>query len=99
MKMNEKIKLRTNSMSVGKECNFNPEAILREYISRFEKETSNYKVFMVWACKTLQNRKWIMATDRMDDKLYEITYNGEKREYYLDEYTKLSNTVITVAKV
>lgn len=40
-----------------------------------------------------------MATDRMDDKLYEITYNGEKREYYLDEYTKLSNTVITVAKV
>lgn len=96
--MDEKIKLRTNSMSIEKELGFKPEAILREYISRFEKETSDYKVFIVWACKTLQNRKWVLATDRMDDRLYELTYNGDRKEYYLDEYTKFSNTVITTVK-
>lgn len=96
--MSNEIKLRTNSMSVGKECNFNPEAILREYISLFEKEKSTYKVFLVWACKTLQNRKWILATDRPDNQMYELTYDGDKKEYYLDEYTKSCNTVITVTK-
>ena len=91
--MDEKIKLRTNSMSIGKELGFKPEAILREYISRFEKETSDYKVFIVWACKTLQNRKWILCTDLPDNRLYELTYNGDKGEFYLDEYDKVSNTV------
>ena len=46
------------------------------------------------SCKTLQNRKWIMATSLPDNSLYELTYDGETGQFYLDEYVKVSNTVM-----
>ena len=51
---------------------------------------------IVWFCKTLQNHKaLVMSTHNMFDHTYwEVTYNGDKNEYYVDEYTKKSNTVI-----
>lgn len=50
----------------------------------------------VWFCKTLQNHKaLIMSTnDAFDHVYWEVTYNGDKDEYYVDEYEKQSNTVI-----
>lgn len=71
-----------------------PEKILKEYISKISKIEMQFDVFVVWNCKTLQNRKWILCTNLPDNKLYELTYNGDKKEYYLDEYYKLANTVI-----
>lgn len=50
----------------------------------------------VWFCKTLQNHKaLIMSTNEQFDHVYwEVTYNGDKDEYSVDEYIKNSNTVI-----
>lgn len=53
-------------------------------------------VFVVWACKTLQNYKCLASTTISGDGIYaEYTYNGDKQELYEDVYGKLTNTCIT----
>ncbi len=49
---------------------------------------SSEDVFLVWFCKTIQNKKAIFTTDVPDRKIFEATYNGEKNELYIDEYIK-----------
>lgn len=51
-------------------------------------------IYVVWFAKTLQNWKAIVSTNVRDDRIYEVTYNGDKKETYLDAYVKHSNTVI-----
>ena len=52
-------------------------------------------VFVVWFCKTLQNWKALLSTTVPDGMYYEITYNGDKKEAYLDAYKKWENVRIT----
>ena len=54
-----------------------------------------YEVYIVWKCKTLQNWKYLIGTTLPDNKYYELTYNGDKREWYLDTYVKVKNEVVT----
>ena len=54
----------------------------------------NFEVYIVWKCKTLQNWKWLLASTLPDGMYYELTYNGDKAEYYLDAYKKVENKVI-----
>ena len=51
-------------------------------------------VFITWFCKTLQNWKALAATDRLDGIYYELTYNGDKQEVYMDTYEKTENQTI-----
>lgn len=53
-------------------------------------------VFVVWICKTLQNNKALLSTTLLDGMYYEITYNGDKKEIYLDAYKKFENIAIKV---
>lgn len=53
-------------------------------------------VFVVWICKTLQNNKALLSTTLFDGMYYEITYNGDKKEIYLDAYKKFENRAIKV---
>jgi len=46
-------------------------------------------VFVVWYCKTLQNAKALLSTTVSDGMYYELTYNGDKNELYLDAYKKM----------
>ena len=55
-------------------------------------------VYVVWMCKTLQNNKALLSTDIEDGMYYEVTYNGDKEEFYLDVYRKMENIIIKVAK-
>ena len=48
-------------------------------------------VFVVWYCKTLQNAKALLSTNVSDGMYYELTYNGDKNELYLDAYKKWEN--------
>lgn len=52
-------------------------------------------IFVVWSCKTLQNKKALLSTIDKGANYFEITYNGDKDEYYMDEYRKVKNTVFT----
>ena len=51
-------------------------------------------VFVVWSCKTLQNYKALVSTTVHDGMYYELTYNGDKEEMYLDAYKKFENRCI-----
>lgn len=54
-------------------------------------ELTQDDVYVVWACKTLQNFKCLIAA-RVSDGIYaEYTYNGDKQELYEDIYTKINN--------
>lgn len=55
-----------------------------------------YKVFVVWYCKTLQNFKALLSTTLFDGMYYELTYNGDKDQIYLDAYKKFENRCIEV---
>lgn len=50
-----------------------------------------FEVFVVWSCKTLQNNKALLSTTLFDGMYYELTYNGDKKEAYIDVYVKLQN--------
>lgn len=51
-------------------------------------------VYIVWSCKTLQNNKALVSTNVSDGMYYELTYNGDKQELYLDAYKKQENRCI-----
>ena len=59
----------------------------REYISREQ-------VYIVWLCKVLQNNKALVSTTLEDGMYYEVTYNGDKDELYLDAYKKQETVLI-----
>ena len=48
-------------------------------------------VYVVWLCKTLQNNKALLSTRLFDGMYYEVTYNGDKDEAYIDAYKKWEN--------
>jgi len=48
-------------------------------------------VHCVWFNKSLQNFKGLFVTIPLDGKYYECTYNGDKKELYLDVYKKEEN--------
>lgn len=73
--------------------------IIREHIDGCAKRDKifpvpDYAVFVVWQCKALQNWKFLLATNLPDQRYYELTYNGDKKEWYLDDYVKIQNKVI-----
>ena len=57
-------------------------------------EITEDDVFIVWFCKTLQNWKALVSTTVSDGMYYEVTYNGDKHETYLDAYKKWENVRI-----
>ena len=48
-------------------------------------------VYIVWWSKTLQNWKALVSTTVSDGMYYEVTYNGDKKETYVDAYKKWKN--------
>ena len=51
-------------------------------------------VFVVWCCKTLQNNKALLSTTVSDGMYYEVTFNGDRGEAYVDAYKKWKNFVV-----
>ena len=71
--------------------------IVYEYISEHLDKTDgalSYEVYLVWMCKTLQNWTFLISSTLGDGMYYELTYNGDKKEWYLDAYKKFENRVV-----
>lgn len=74
---------------------------IADYFNNRVEITDNMKinednVFIVWSCKTLQNNKALVSTNISDGMYYELTYNGDKKELYLDAYKKWENKCIEI---
>ena len=73
--------------------------IVRDYFNSHVDVTDGVQisledVYVVWFSKTLQNWKALVSTTVPDNKYYELTYNGDKGETYIDVYVKLDNQVV-----
>lgn len=72
--------------------------IVRQYVSdHLDKSDAavTFDLYTVWKCKTLQNWKFLISTSLYDGMYYEVTFNGDKREWYLDAYKKFENKCIS----
>lgn len=56
------------------------------------------EVYVVWYSKSLKNHKALLSTTVCDGMYYELTYNGEKDELYMDAYKKWENICIENVK-
>lgn len=66
---------------------------IREHLDKSDGEVY-FEVYTVWKCKTLQNWKFLISSSLNDGMYYEMTYNGNKDEWYLDAYKKFENRCI-----
>lgn len=55
-------------------------------------------IYVVWSVKVLQNWKALISTTLPDGMYYELTYNGDKNELYLDAYKKFDNKQIIISR-
>ena len=53
----------------------------------------DFEVYTVWKAKVLQNWKYLISSTLLDGMYYELTFNGDKNEWYLDAYKKFENKV------
>lgn len=84
--------INKNTMKLIKET-------IRDYVNEHIDKTDKMQitvddVYVVWFCKTLQNWKALASTTVPDGMYYELTYNGDKDEMYLDAYKKFENRCI-----
>lgn len=56
---------------------------------------SEDQVYVVWFCYILGGWKALLSTTVNDGMYYEVTYNREKRETYVDAYKKWDNLAIS----
>ena len=66
------------------------ENYIMEHLDKSDPEPE-FEVYIVWKCKALQNWKYLISSSLADGMYYELTYNGDKREWYLDAYKKFEN--------
>lgn len=60
------------------------------------KQISENDVYIVWMCKALQNSKALASTTLFDGMYYELTFNGNSGELYVDAYKKWENFRVVV---
>lgn len=61
-----------------------------EHLDKSDAEPT-FELYTVWKAKILQNWKYLISSTLNDGMYYELTYNGDKREWYLDAYKKFEN--------
>lgn len=94
MKKSLKKRIKENKMANFDEISMN---LVRDYAKNHLDKSDgdvDFNVYIVWKCKILQNWKYLISTTLSDGMYYELTFNGDKQEWYLDAYKKFENVCI-----
>ena len=77
------------------------KSYVEEHLDKSDKDIneSDKEPFIVWKCKVLQNWKYLLSTRLPDGMYYELTFNGDKQEWYLDAYKKFENRCIRMTEL
>lgn len=67
-------------------------AIIEEVKKEYNEELKIEELHLVWFGKVLQNYKCVIVDLRPNTRYYECTYNGDKKEIYVDIYEKKHNS-------
>ena len=75
--------------------------VAKELTKKFAEVENDVKlkqndVYIVWYNYTLGNSKALLSTNIEDGRYYEVTYNKEKSEIYIDIYKKEHNECVGV---
>lgn len=68
--------------------------IIKELKEKYNEEFKIEDLHLVWGCKALQNMKCTICDNGDNKRYYECTYNGNKKELYVDIYEKKHNTKV-----
>jgi len=71
--------------------------IVRKYVEDHLDKSDKmpeFSVYTVWKSKILQNWKYLISTTLTDGMYYELTFDGDKSQWYLDAYKKFQNITI-----
>lgn len=71
---------------------------VQDHLDRSD-ETPQFEIYIVWKCKILKNWKYLISTTLSDGMYYELTFNGDKYEWYLDAYKRFENKVVKEEEV
>ena len=75
-----------------KEFTTKSKYFISDYITNYtDQECEPSKIYTVWLTKVLQNNKGLFSTPIEDGRYYEVTFNGDKHEFYIDAYIKEKN--------
>ena len=78
-------------------CKFFVCSYVNEHLDKSDgMQITEDDVYVVWMCKALQNNKALLSTTLPDGMYYELTWNGDTGELYLDAYKKFQNRCIPV---
>lgn len=67
--------------------------LIYDYLINRCRTTSITDMFIVYSCYILGNRKYLVGL-KDSSKYFEVTYNVNKKEWYIDEYSKVNNVCI-----
>jgi hypothetical protein len=71
------------------------EEYVKAHFNKSDTKISHFGVYIVWFSKTLQNWKALISTTLPDQMYYEVTYNGDAKETYIDAYKKFDNVTVS----
>lgn len=68
--------------------------LIKELKEKYNEDYTIEELHLVWFSKALQNFKCVIIDLKENQRYYECTYNGDKKQLYVDIYEKKHNTLV-----
>ena len=54
------------------------------------------EIYVVWMVKVLRNNKAMISSNHADGRYFEVTWDGERENFYLDVYSRVENQALNI---